>query len=176
MAAPRDVLLDHSADGIQEYDNPLPAWWLGIFYVTIAFTVVYIPYVQMTGWSQEGQYEEELAAAEAQYAPAREAKAAASAASSAAAASAGVPTPDEIAAGKEIYAGKCVACHMADATGGIGPDLTDAEWLHGGNLAAITKTVAEGVPAKGMLAWGPIIGDEQVRQVSAYVHSLGGGE
>ncbi len=176
MAAPRDILLDHSADGIQEYDNPLPAWWLGIFYVTIAFTVVFVPYVHFTGWSQEGQYEEELAAAETTYAPAREAKAAEMAASTAAAESAGAPTADDVAAGKEIYAGKCVACHMADATGGIGPNLTDAEWIHGGTLAEITHTVSEGVPENGMLAWGPILGAGQVRQVSAYVHSLGGGE
>ena len=176
MAAPPDVLLEHSADGIQEYDNPLPAWWLGILYVTIAFTVVFIPYLQMTGWSQEGQYDQEVADAEAKYAPAREAQAAAAAASSAAAATAGAPTAADIASGAEVYAGKCVACHMADASGGIGPNLRDAEWLHGGTLPAIIKTVNDGVPAKGMLAWGPIIGDEQVRQVSAYVHSLGGGE
>ena len=175
MAAPTDVLLEHSADGIQEYDNPLPAWWLGIFYVTIAFTVVFIPYLQMTGWSQEGQYREELAAAEARYEPILAAKAEAQA--SAVASHAGsAPSAGDIVAGQAVFAGKCVACHLADATGGIGPDLTDAEWIHGGTLAEITNTVTVGVPAKGMLAWGPVIGDEEVRQVSAYVHSLGGGE
>jgi cytochrome c oxidase cbb3-type subunit III len=175
MAAPTDVLLEHEADGIQEYDNPMPAWWLGIFYVTIAFTVVFIPYLHMTGWSQEAQYEEEVAAAEAKYAPAREAKEAAQKQAAKAASKSG-PSAADVVAGEAIYAGKCVACHMADGTGGIGPDLTDAEWLHGGSLAQITNTVNVGVPAKGMLAWGPVIGDEQVRQVSAYVHTLGGGE
>ena len=175
MAAPTDVLLEHSADGIQEYDNPLPAWWLGIFYATIGFTLVFIPYLQVTGWSQETQYEEELAAAEARYEPARAARAEAQA-SAAAASSGAVPTDEDIAAGEAVFAGTCVACHLADATGGIGPDLTDAEWIHGGTLAEITNTIAVGVPAKGMLAWGPVIGDQKVRQVSAYVHSLGGGE
>ena len=67
MAKPKDVLLDHEVDGIKEYDNPLPAWWLGIFYVTIAFAIVFIPYLYITGWTSIGQYEEEMAAAEAEY-------------------------------------------------------------------------------------------------------------
>lgn len=180
MAAPRDVLLEHEADGIQEYDNPLPAWWLGTFYITIVFTLVFIPYLHLTGWTQEGQYADEVAAAEAQYAPIRQAKAAAAQAAAderaAVAKASGAAPAVDLDAGKAVWDGKCVACHAADGSGGIGPDLTDAEWIHGGTLPAITKTVAEGVPAKGMLAWGPIIGDEQVAQVSAYVHSLGGGE
>lgn len=171
MARYTDVLLDHEVDGIQEYDNPLPAWWLGIFYVTIAFTFFLVPYLWFTGWTQHKQYDEEVAAADAKYGPMLEQQKAVAVADD----SAG-PTEADVAAGKDIYAAKCVACHMADGTGGIGPNLTDAEWIHGGTFAAIRKTVHEGVPSKGMLAWGPVIGDEQVRQVSAYVHSLGGGQ
>jgi len=171
MARYTDVLLDHEIDGIQEYDNPLPAWWLGTFYVTIAFSLVFVPYLWMTGWTQHTQYEAEVAAAEAQYGPLLAQNKAVAAASDDAG-----PTPADIAAGEGVYTARCVACHMADGTGGIGPDLTDAEWIHGGSLGAIRKTVHEGVPAKGMLAWGPVIGDDAVRQVSAYVHSLGGGQ
>jgi cytochrome c oxidase cbb3-type subunit 3 len=167
MAGNRDVLLDHSIDGIQEYDNPLPTWWLGIFYFTIAFAIVFVPYLWIAGWDQESQYDAEVAAAEVTYgAVVAEQRAALAAAG---------PTPEMIAAGQAIYAEKCVACHMADATGGIGPDLTDAEWIHGGTLPEINTTVREGVVEKGMLAWGPLIGEEGVAQVSAYVHSLGGG-
>ncbi len=165
MAAPKDVLLPHSADGIQEYDNPMPAWWLGIFYFTIAFTIVFIPYLWGTGWTQEGQYEDEMAAAaEAYKVP------------ESAVATAGGDASGDAAAGQATFASMCVACHGADAKGGIGPDLTDAEWIHGGTMSQIQQTVTDGVPAKGMLAWGPVIGAKKVADVSAYVHSLGGGQ
>ncbi len=167
MAKPKDVLLDHEVDGIKEYDNPLPAWWLGIFYVTIAFAIVFIPYLYITGWTSIGQYEEEMAAAEAEYAVDEE--------EAAAALAAWEPTDADREAGATIFAEKCVACHAADGTGGIGPDLTDAEWIHGGTLADISRTVFDGVPDKGMLTWGPVIGQDKVNQVSAYIHSLGGG-
>ncbi len=166
MAAEKDVLLPHDADGIREYDNPLPAWWLGIFYFTIALAVVFPPYLYMTGWTQAGQYDEEVAVAEASKptpAPAAEGA-----------------TPAEIVAdstaGKAIWDLRCVACHKADGTGGIGPNLTDAEWIHGGTEDAIRKTVAEGVIEKGMVAWEPMLGAQGVADVSAYVHALGGGQ
>ena len=165
MAAPKDVLLPHSADGIQEYDNPMPAWWLGIFYFTIAFTIVFIPYLWGTGWTQEAQYEAEMAAAAETYRQPDKAVAAA-----------GAEISGDAEAGKATFTSMCVACHGADAKGGIGPDLTDAEWIHGGQLAEIQETIDVGVPAKGMLAWGPVIGDQKVADVAAYVHGLGGGQ
>ncbi len=172
-----DVLIGHTSDGIQEFDNPMPMWWLGIFWVTILFALVFTPYLAITGWTQVAQYDQEMAAAEAEYAPKLAAqKAAADQRRAEAASTGGAPSAADIDAGKALFTTNCVACHAADATGGIGPDLTDAEWLHGGSLEAITKTVADGVLAKGMIAWGPILGDEKVGQVSAYVHSLGGGQ
>lgn len=168
MARPKDVLLDHEVDGIREYDNPLPAWWLGIFYVTIAFAIVFVPYLYVTGWSSSGQYDDEMAEAQERYAVDGE--------EAAEALAAWQPTDADRQTGATIFAEKCVACHAADGTGGIGPDLTDAEWIHGGTLVDISTTVFNGVPDKGMLTWGPVIGQEKVNQVSAYIHNLGGGQ
>ena len=170
MAKPPDVLLGHEADGIQEFDNPLPAWWLGILWVTIAFTVVFIPYLLVTGWSSAGQYEEEVATAAARYPVSEPAVATGTTTAT------WEPTQADIDAGAEVFTVRCVVCHGAEAKGIIGPDLTDAEWVHGGTLGAIEAIVTNGVPDKGMIAWGPVLQEEGVRQVTAYVHSLGGGQ
>ncbi len=167
-SAPRkDVVLGHSdeSDGIEEYDNRLPNWWVGLFVVCVIYGVIYAVHFHFVAkTSQAAWYDEEMADAAVRWpAPTKE-EAMASAAS-----------PDAVAAGKELYATNCIGCHGADATGGIGPNLTDAEWIHGGTLEQINNTVTNGVPEKGMLAWGPILGAAKVAQVSAYVHSLGGG-
>ncbi len=168
MSTP-DILLEHEADGIREYDNPLPAWWLGIFYGTIIFSVVFIPYLVIAGWGQAKQYDEEIAAATQEFA-------AANAAGEQKALAFTAPTPQLVAAGKLLFEEKCVACHMQGGIGGIGPNLIDTTWIHGGSYMNIQKTVRDGVVEKGMLAWGPILGPEGVGQVAAYVHSLGGGQ
>ena len=168
-----NVLIEHVSDGIQEYDNPMPMWWLGILWFTVAFSFVFVPYLIATDWSQESQYEEELAAAEAQYGEALAAQKAASEAKRAElAAKGGANSPEDIAVGKSVFMTNCVACHGADGTGGIGPDLTDAVWIHGGSYAEVANTVSVGVVEKGMLAWGPILGEEKVAQVTAYVLTL----
>lgn len=162
---PKDQVLGHAdeADGIEEYDNPLPAWWLGLFYVTILFAVVYtIDYHFVSDRSQEKLYLVEMAQAAERW-PASGPVAA------------GPVTPEMVAAGKEVFATNCVACHGAELQGGIGPDLTDAEWIHGGTIDAITRVVTEGVAAKGMPGWGPVLGPDKVGKVAAYVHEAGGG-
>ncbi len=163
MAAEQDQVLGHAdeADGIEEYDNKLPTWWLGIFYFSIFFAIAYsIHYHLIAKRSQAGAYAAEIAAAEERW-PAPEADELAASAMS----------PESLAAGEEIFKANCVACHGSDMKGGIGPDLTDAEWIHGGELEDITRTVTEGVPEKGMLTWGPILGPEKVSQVAAFVYS-----
>jgi cytochrome c oxidase cbb3-type subunit III len=158
---PRDQVLGHGdeADGIEEYDNPLPDWWLGLFWLTIIWAVGYtLHYHVIADRSQERSLASELAAAEVRWP-----------------ASAGtaefVLTPELAAAGQPVYATNCAACHGAAMEGGIGPNLKDGDWVHGGAPEDVMRTVAEGVPAKGMPAWGPILGPERVRQVSAYILS-----
>lgn len=172
MSKELNVLLGHSADndGIEEYDNPLPTWWLGLFYFTIVWAGVYgVHYHFVGGRGQTVEYDAEVAAYEA--------------AKPKAAAAGPVEGPEAIAAGKALFATNCVSCHGPEAKGvdaagnkSIGPDLTDAEWIHGGTLADIEKTITVGVPEKGMITWGPILGPEKVKQVAAFVHSSGGGQ
>lgn len=102
---------------------------------------------------------------------AAERKAAAAAEAKEWAASLDPTDPETLAAGKAIYDTNCVACHGPDMLGGIGPNLVDEETIHGGSLQEIFAVTRDGVPAKGMLTWGPILGDEKVGQVSAYVFS-----
>lgn len=152
------------ADGIEEYDNALPTWWLGLFVGCVIWAAFYaVDYHFGRKRSQIGDYKDEMAAAALTW---KEPDV-----------KAWAPTGNPLVdAGHDVYMTNCVGCHAANATSGVGPNLTDATWIHGGTLAAITRTVTEGVPAKGMLTWGPILGPEKVAQVSAYVHALGGGE
>ncbi|MDP2311641.1 MAG: c-type cytochrome [Pseudomonadota bacterium] len=163
-AKDQDRLLGHAQDndGIDEYDNALPTWWLGILWGSIAFAIVYVvDYHFVSDRSQVATYEAEVAAAPQ--------------ASSASAAPL-VITPEVLAAGKAVYDANCMACHGPELKGSVGPDLVDATWIHGGTLAQITETITKGVPEKGMLTWGPILGPEKVAQVAAFVHGAGGGQ
>jgi len=160
-----DKVLGHAdeADGIEEYDNKLPTWWLGLFYGSIIFGVAYtIQYHLIGEESQVGSYDAEVAEAAVRW-PAPDADSLAGNATD----------PEAIKAGESIYMTNCVACHLADLSGAVGPSLVDAEWIHGGSYEAITDTISVGVPEKGMLSWGPILGSEKVSQVAAFVYSKG---
>ena len=148
------------ADGIEEYDNPLPSWWLGLFYFTIVWAVIYgVHYHFVAHRSQFKVLGEELAAADRRWP--REAAAAAAVTVDL--------SESSVEAGEAIYKTNCVACHGAELAGGIGPSLVDTAWIHGGTPEAIQHTITVGVPDKGMLTWGPILGPEKVAQVTAYV-------
>jgi cytochrome c oxidase cbb3-type subunit III len=157
----RDRLLGHAdeADGIEEYDNPLPDWWLGLFWLTIIWAVAYtLHYHVIGGRSQEQELAAELARAEVRWpASAQPAEF--------------VVTPELARAGQSVYQTNCAACHGMVLQGGIGVALNDGDWLHGSSPAEVLRSVTEGIPAKGMPAWGPILGPERVRQVTAYVLS-----
>jgi cytochrome c oxidase cbb3-type subunit 3 len=158
----RDRVLGHAAesDGIEEYDNPLPNWWLGLFYCCIVWALGYtVHYHFIAHRSQPKALAAEMAAAEQRWPRQAEAAAAATLA----------VTPEAVAAGEGIFKANCVACHGADMKGGIGPNLLDTVWIHGGKPEEILHTITVGVPEKGMLTWGPILGPEKVAEVAAYV-------
>jgi len=153
-------LLGHAdeADGIEEYDNPLPDWWLGLFWLTIIWAFGYaVNYHFIAHRSYVKDLAAEMTAASVRW-PAQ--------ASNAAMLSF---APEAIAAGEAIFTQNCVVCHGADMKGGIGPDLLDPDWIHGGTSTDVVRTITDGVPEKGMLTWGPILGPEKVNQVAAYV-------
>jgi cytochrome c oxidase cbb3-type subunit 3 len=163
-----DRILEHEYDGIQEYDNPMPRWWLLTFAGTIIFSVIYMFNIGPVGNGKGriADYEADMKAfADAHPAPASMSPEALLALAA---------DPKAMQLGKETFATNCVSCHRPDAGGLIGPNLTDDYWLHGNQLTDIYKTVTEGVLAKGMPPWGKMLKPEQVNAVVVYVKSLRG--
>ncbi|MFQ6614371.1 MAG: cbb3-type cytochrome c oxidase N-terminal domain-containing protein [Fidelibacterota bacterium] len=239
-AKPKDLLLDHNYDGIQELDNDLPPWWLMMFYFTIAFAVVYFMYYQVLGigptMAEEYQLQmnpnavlaetpgsgivfqspydnkivdltprmrkelsrfvgEEvpfsvlIAEAKRKASPDQLEKlnaafpgnefgtvsvAAAPTVEEAPPALERFTDPENLAKGKAIFEKNCIPCHAADGGGGIGPNLTDEYWLHGGAFQDIAHTITVGVPAKGMIPWGKSMNRKKIQLVASFVASLQG--
>ena len=162
-------LIEHEYDGIQEYDNPLPRWWVLSFWATIIFSVLYwfnVPGIGSgKGWIAD--YEASVAAHAAAHPPETDAVTEEALAALAA-------DPAKVAEGKTTFGTYCVSCHRADGGGLIGPNLTDDAWIHGDSLVQIHRTIAQGVLAKGMPAWEKLLKPAQVNAVTAYVRSLRG--
>ena len=162
-------LIEHEYDGIQEYDNPLPRWWVLTFWATIIFSVLYwfnVPGIG-SGRGRIADYEASVAAHAAAHPPETDAV-------GEEALAALVADPTKVAEGKATFASYCVSCHRADGGGLIGPNLTDDAWIHGDSLVQIHRTIAQGVLAKGMPAWEKLLKPAQVNAVTAYVRSLRG--
>jgi cytochrome c oxidase cbb3-type subunit 3 len=171
----QDHLLEHNYDDIQEYDNPMPRWWVYIFWATIIFSVLYWLGVPGTGGGQSriANYEREVAAAAAKAEQLR-----------ASSPGGGVTSPEQLMAltkdasalalGKQAWDQNCAACHRADGGGQIGPNLADDYWLHGAAIEQIHKTVVDGVLEKGMPPWGKVLKPAQLDAVVAYVFTLRG--
>ena len=160
MSKDTNRVLGHAdeSDGIEEYDNPLPDWWLGLLWFTVIWAVAYgVHYHFIGNRSQEGRLAAEMQDAEVRW-PVE-----------AAAAVSFAITPEAVAAGEAIYTQNCAMCHGAELEGGIGTPLNDTEWIHGHDSEDVIRIITEGVPEKGMLTWGPILGPEKVNQVAAYV-------
>ncbi len=146
------------ADGIEEYDNPLPDWWVGLFWLTIVWAIGYtVHYHFIADRSQVSDLAAEMAAADARW-PAQ------------AQAELQFAMSDQaVTAGETVYGSNCFPCHGVNLEGGIGPSFIDAEWIHGGQAQNIVRTIREGVPTAGMVAWGGILSPEQINDVAAYV-------
>lgn len=167
--------LGHSFDGIEEYDLPLPRWWLWMFVGTIAFTVIYCVlfpglgnFPGVLGWSQVGQHEAEVQEAADKYGPIYAAYAAKPIPEL-------VSDPRAIGIGQRLFANNCSTCHGVDAKGGVGyPNLTDDDWLFGGAPETIKATILNGRMGF-MPPFAPALGgDEGVREVVEYVRSISG--
>ena len=163
-------------EDLRELNNPLPAWWRNLFYITLAFGVAYLLLYpglgvnsMFLGWSQIRQYEEEMAAAEARYGPlfARYQNEPIAALAS---------NPEALKMGERLYASYCTQCHGSDARGVQGyPNLRDAEWQWGGSPERIEESILKGRQA-AMPAWGAAFGEDGVKEMAQYVLSLAGRE
>lgn len=159
---------DHH-DGIEEHDNHLPNWWLVTLFGSIVFAFFYWTYYETlaAGPAQAA----ELQADEAALALARERSAPPISDDVLLASS---KDPKIVARGEALFKANCVACHGVRAEGTVGPNLTDDYWLHGAQPLQIHGIITRGVTEKGMLAWGNVLGDAKVRDVTAFVLSLKG--
>jgi cytochrome c oxidase cbb3-type subunit 3 len=167
----RDRRLGHDADGIEEYDNPLPGWWVWIFWATIVFSVGY------WGWYELGPGPSVIALHEAEERAAAEQearRAAAAGAATVASLRALAKDAAAMAAARQVFETRCAACHGPAGQGLIGPNLADEYWLHGGDLLEIRRVIENGVPDKGMVPWKGALSPREIDMAAAYVSTLQG--
>ncbi|WP_179320488.1 cbb3-type cytochrome c oxidase N-terminal domain-containing protein [Winogradskyella helgolandensis] len=162
-----EIILDHNYDGIRELDNNLPPWWVYSFYISIVFAVVYmVRYHVLDADNQIVEYEMEYAEANKAI---EEYKKTAKGLVDINTVELLTETAD-LNAGQKIFEANCVACHMVDGGGGIGPNLTDDHWILGGGIKNVFKTVSEGGRSgKGMIAWKQSLKPLEMAQVASYV-------
>lgn len=166
-----DIMLDHDYDGIKELDNALPPWWKYGFYITIVVAVFYILKFEVwkTGQDQLQEYTTEMIVAKAQtdayLAEMRE---------NVDEKTVVMSDANGVASGKTLFAKTCVACHMSNGEGGVGPNLTDDYWIHGGAINDVFKTIKYGYPDKGMQSWSSTYSPIQIQQLASYIKTLRG--
>ena len=164
----------HVWDGIEELNNPLPMWWLYMFYITLVFGLAYLLIYPGSGvfagafkWSGVGQYEQEMKTAEQKYGPLYEKYRSQSI-------EALVANSEALKMGQRLYMTYCTGCHGSDAGGNPGfPNLRDQDWLYGGQPKAIEASILHGRNG-AMPPWGAVLGADGVHKVSEYVMSLSG--
>ena len=167
-----EIILDHNYDGIKELDNSLPPWWVYMFYATIVFAVVYlVRFEVLDGDNQVTEYNKAVAEAKASLDKYKETATDLIDISTVTL----LTDAKDLKRGKAIFNLNCVACHIADGGGSIGPNLTDEYWILGGGIKNVFKTVSEGGrDGKGMVAWNKILKPADVAKVSSYILSLQG--
>lgn len=164
---PNIKLMDHEYDGIQEFDQKLPNWWLFTLYGAIVFSIIF--WIVRHQWQGDDYDYTKL---EAQLAQVEEANLEATLAILNDDTLYGfAENPDWVAAGEKTYMQNCAACHKPDLTGLVGPSLIDEEWLHGSNPTDIFNTITDGVPDKGMQAWASQLGPKKIAEVVSFVLS-----
>ncbi|NCT82303.1 MAG: cytochrome-c oxidase, cbb3-type subunit III [Comamonadaceae bacterium] len=181
IASRRQVMAADNTTGhvwdedLRELNNPLPAWWMGLFVLTVVFSGIYLALYPglgsqagKLGWTSLGEHAADTAKARAAMAPVY-------------AAFDGM-TPEQLAKdpkahaiGERLFANNCAQCHGADAKGSKGfPNLTDNDWLWGGTPEAITETITKGREGNMPPMAAAVGGSDDVRNVAHYVLSLSG--
>jgi len=161
-------------EDLGEYNNPLPRWWMWLFWITIVWGLAYLAlypglgsYAGYWKWTQVGQLEQENAQANAQFGPLYEKFAGQEVAQLA-------KVPEALAIGQKLFLNTCAQCHASDGAGSRGfPNLTDGDWLYGGDPATIKRSIAEGRTGV-MPPFGPALGEQGTKDVAHYVMSLSG--
>jgi len=171
----QDILMHHEYDGIRELDNVLPPWWVWLFYGSILWSVFYLFGVHVADFipDQRTEYANEMSEAKADVA--------AYTATLKSIVDENTVTLSteaaDLASGGAIFKQYCTPCHGADAAGSetsVGPNLTDAHWIHGGGVKNIFATIKNGVPEKGMISWKTQLKPAEIAAVANYILSLQG--
>ncbi|MFM9986400.1 MAG: cbb3-type cytochrome c oxidase N-terminal domain-containing protein [Flavobacteriales bacterium] len=166
------VLTDHDYDGIRELDNALPPWWKYGFYLTIVFAIAYLGYYHMSANAPLSAQEYDTEMEEAKIAIAEYKKKAADLVDETSV----VMLSDAAALGEgsAIFKQHCVVCHGQGGEGLVGPNLTDPNWIHGGNIKDLFKTIKYGVSGKGMKSWQQELSPQMMAKVASYIKTLAG--
>jgi cytochrome c oxidase cbb3-type subunit 3 len=161
-------------EDLEELNNPLPRWWLYLFHLTIVFTLVYLVLFPglgnvegVLGWSQIGQYDEEMIVArgvqEDAFAKYRDMNG-----------DALMADEEAMGIGRRIFANNCAMCHGADGGGATGfPNLTDNDWLYGSDFDTVLASITQGRQGN-MPPLASALGDDGLGEVVAYVQQLSG--
>jgi cytochrome c oxidase cbb3-type subunit 3 len=167
-----EMVLDHEYDGIKELDYGMPPWLSAIFIGTVVFAIAYLIQVWGIGniKGQISEYEDEVSKAEITIASYRDKQANLVDENSVAF----LEGESDLSVGKEIFLKECRACHADDGGGGVGPNLTDNYWIHGGDIQSIFATIKYGVPEKGMISWQTKLNPSDMQKVSSYILTLVG--
>ncbi len=162
-----EIILDHDYDGIKELDNNLPPWWVYLFYASIIFGVVYLArYHVFDGDFIAVEYEKEVAQAKIDIEEYKKNNPNLVDASTVVL----LTEESDLKAGRVIFDEKCAVCHKTDGGGGIGPNLTDPNWILGGGIKNVFTTISEGGrDGKGMISWKAELNANEIAQVSSYV-------
>ena len=167
-----EIILDHDYDGIRELDNDLPPWWRYGFYASIVFAAVYL--VRFHVFNGENQFDELQNTLELAKVELEDYKKNAKDLVDFDSVTLLTDTAD-LASGKAVYDANCVACHMPDGGGGIGPNLTDDHWILGGGIKNVFHTISEGGRSgKGMIAWKQMLKPVEMAQVASYLLTFQG--
>lgn len=157
------LIKDHDYDGIRELDNDLPPWWKWLFYLTIAFSVIYMVRLFVFNSDDLIQDREYITEMEGFQKSQPE------------------KTPDasfeivllednaSLANGQAIWDKICLACHLKDGGGLVGPNMTDNFWIHGNTVEDLFKITTEGVLAKGMLPYKDQLSNQERLEVVSFI-------
>jgi cytochrome c oxidase cbb3-type subunit 3 len=171
IAKENDILLDHDYDGIRELDNNLPPWWKYGFYATIVVGVIYLWYYHVgNGPGQIAEYTTDVEQGKQEVAEYL-AKSANNVDENTVQL---ITDKSQLGGAENIFQTTCAACHAKDGGGGIGPNLTDAYWLHGGSIQDVFKSIKYGWQDKGMKSWKDDFPPKQIAELASYVKSLQG--
>jgi cytochrome c oxidase cbb3-type subunit III len=161
-----NILAGHEYDDIKELDNRLPRWWLWLFIITIVWGVVYLFLFDVFKVAPHQQEEYQKEVAEAGINPMQAAELDTTLVA--------LTDPASLTAGKEVFDKQCVACHLAQGQGKIGPNLCDTFAIHGCGFKDVYKVITIGVPEKGMISWKTQLSKDQIVKVASYILTLKG--